>query len=812
MNSMMMYRILLIVFICSFANAVELEFYVSPQGSDANSGSLESPFATIKKVRDVLRAINDEQKSEGAVVYLREGEYKLEQTLTFGIEDSAVEGSTISYTAYEEENIVISSLKDVNGWEKYKNSIWVADVEPGSDFKVLYSDGEKLPRARSEGFSPVRSEKGKGNDKRLTVPAGFGLKKWSNYKDVEVLIRPTFAWTMNILPIADINTESREVTTSVGGTYPLEPQPQWSIDAHGISDTCWFENALEFLDERGEWVLDSAKGKLYLWPEEEGKPSGIEIPQCVELVRIEGEQQEDKPVDKVIRGICFKGITFTGNDRYTWKDAEPSFQHDWSAVDQASAMLRLRCADDCVIEDCRFVNGASAGVRIDLQAVGNRIEGCRFTNLGEHGIALCGYGPGTKDVSRKNSILNNRIDHIGQLYWYGFGIYVAQSGENYIANNLIHNVPFVGITLSGCRDFNYQRPRHGEGYRSVRWDDIGDANKKMLQEAYSKHVEKTDFFLSYLHARDNLIEANEIFAAVETMGDGNAIYLSGAGTGNVIKRNYIHHILSSGIQTALRPDDLQEQTTFEKNIVYKCVYGAVEHKHNNDYINNIFACIYPTNIHGREWNDWAYVLFGRGPNTGSRLQRNIFYAEDSEPRFYNCRWNSPMDDSIIDNNLYYYKKNPRVAKMQLNELQQKGLDLHSIAADPEFVDIEDGDFSLEKGSPAFDIGFEPIDTASIGVQTPWKEKLVGASLIKTVITPRTDYIVAGRPFRVTINADTERARIRYTTDGSEPDENSNLYESSLEFEGPVYIRAKSFKEGMVDLYGAAEFYAVKGGH
>ncbi len=816
----LVYRSFLVFVFCMQIHAAGLQYYVSPEGDDLNPGTFEKPFATIQKARDELRSIGDDEKRDGVVVYLRGGEYAFDETLVFDMRDSAPKGKNVKYIAYKDEQPVISSLKKVKGWKRLSNppaslpskalrQIWIAKVEKGSSFKVLYKNGVMLSRARSEGFSPVRSERGKASLKCLTVPESFDLKKWDNYKDVEVLIRPKYAWAMNILPVDDLNPDLRQVMTTVGGTYPLEPHPKWSIEAHGISETCWFENAVEFLDSPGEWVLDSEKGLLYLWPKDGKKPENIKRPQCVELIRVGGNQQKNKPVDETVKGIVFKGIKFTGSDRYTWKDAEPSFQHDWSAVDQSSAILRFRCASDCIVEDCKFVQAGGTGIRVDLHASGNRIEGNRFSYLGEHGIALCGYGPGTKDVNKHNKVLNNRIDHVGRLYWYGFGIYIAQSGDNIIANNLIHNIPFVGITLSGCRDFNYQRPRNGEGYRSIRWQDISDQNKEMLQNAYKKGEEKTDFFISYLHARDNVIKGNEIFSAVETMGDGNAIYLSGAGTGNIIRKNYIHHVLSSGIQTALRPDDLQKQTTFSKNIIYKCVYGAVEHKHKNHYLNNIFAYIYPTNIYGREWKEWAYFIFGRGPNTGSRIQRNIFYAEDCEPRFYYSRARSPMYDSVIDNNLYYYKNNPALAKRQLEELQVKGHDMHSIVEDPLFKNISDSDFSLNPNSPALDIGFETVDTDTIGLQSPWKKKLVGENLIETTIDPSTAYIEKGKSVQVSIKCSEPAASIHYTLDGSEPTTNSPVYEKSLNLKLPAYVRAKSFKEGAVDLYGAAEFYIKK---
>jgi hypothetical protein len=369
-------------------------------------------------------------------------------------------------------------------------------------------------------------------------------------------------------------------------------------------------------------------------------------------------------------------------------------------------------------------------------------------------------------------------------------------------------VPFFGITVSGCRDFRYGKPRFGEGYRSVRWNEISENHKDRLKEGYKQQIELTELFYPYLHARNNRVEGNEIFAAVETMGDGNAVYLSGAGTGNIIKRNYIHDIFSSGIQTALRPDDLQKQTLFTENIVYRCVYGAVEHKHNNSYINNIFANIYPTNPHGKTWANYAYVLFGRGPNVGTRIQNNIFYDDIGRDfRFYNNRENSPLTDAVIDNNLYYSVRFPEIAQGQIQELQSYGLDEHSIVADPLFRDIDNCDFRLTQNSPAFQIGFREINLDEIGLQSPWREKLVGAKLLKTKISPETRYIDEGSNYKVTIKCDVSDAVLRYTTDGSEPTVKSAQYKSPIEFSSPVFIRAKAFRRGFIDLSGAAEFYA-----
>ncbi len=46
--------------------------------------------------------------------------------------------------------------------------------------------------------------------------------------------------------------------------------------------------------------------------------------------------------------------------------------------------------------------------------------------------------------------------------------------------------------------------------------------------------------------------------------------------------------------------------------------------------------------------------------------------------------------------------------------QQAGGDVHSIVADPMFVDAEHGDFRLKPDSPALKQGFEPIPLDKIG--------------------------------------------------------------------------------------------------
>ena len=213
------------------------------------------------------------------------------------------------------------------------------------------------------------------------------------------------------------------------------------------TDSCWVENALDELDEPGEWVLNSKQGKVYLWPRNK---SPVLAPQLTELIRVEGKIDKQGPKDTPASNLSFRGLTFMHGERYQVAADDAGLQHDWDMYDKANALLRLRSTENCTIEDCRFANSGSGAIRVDLHGQNNKITGNVIEQMGGAGILLCGYGPGTKDVNKNNLVYNNHIHHIGGIYTHSPGILVWQSGDNRVANNLIHNTPYTAIILSGC--------------------------------------------------------------------------------------------------------------------------------------------------------------------------------------------------------------------------------------------------------------------------------------------------------------------------------------------------------------------------
>jgi parallel beta-helix repeat protein len=89
------------------------EFYVATDGSDLNSGTLESPFATFKKAIGMAKP--------GDTVLVRGGTYREEAYVNRG---GGTAGALLTITAYGEERPIVKGSDIVTGWEHHEGAIW----------------------------------------------------------------------------------------------------------------------------------------------------------------------------------------------------------------------------------------------------------------------------------------------------------------------------------------------------------------------------------------------------------------------------------------------------------------------------------------------------------------------------------------------------------------------------------------------------------------------------------------------------------------------------------------------------------------
>jgi hypothetical protein len=500
----------------------------------------------------------------------------------------------------------------------------------------------------------------------------------------------------------------------------------------------WVENVLEALDNPGEWVLDSQKGKIYFWPEDDKPGDNIYAPSLTELIRVEGAINYDGPVDKPVRGIIFKGLTLTQADRGVVNINDMSIQHDWEMIDKGDALLRLRGAENCVVEECKFFNSGGSAIRLDLHCRKNRIYNNEITHLGGAGILLIGYGPGTKDVNRQNEVINNHIHHNGEIYWHSHGIVLWQSGENHIAHNSIHHMPRKAICVTGVRPQFFSpdeflmraHPPFRENSPSIRWNEIKDA-EAVKARAKSMPWERIDILdwpeiTPYLHTRNNIVEYNNIYRVGEIMSDGSALNISGAGVGNVIRRNYLHDIYNPLLHSAIRIDDYQRGTTIEENVIFRTnTFCGVLVKHENYWINNVIVDVTPN----------QYMIVGRRLIDGTRIERNILFHPGGKQHFFVFELRDlPGDEAVglynyfgdmsrgnVDYNLYYSTEAPN-SEIPLKGLREAGHEKNGFYGDPMFVDWKKGDFRLKPESPALKMGIKSIDVREAGLTEDYPKK------------------------------------------------------------------------------------------
>ena len=701
---------------------------VAPDGSDANPGTPERPVATLARARDALRERIAAEPSADRLVLLRGGTHRLTETLVLDRRDGAAEGHHVTYAAYPGERPVLSAGVPVTGWRRLadepehlpraaRGRVWVADLPEGAAEPTALFCGEKrLPRARGAGFAIPEAPAGDAERAfhAMRVPRD-AVGPWPDLPSAELVVIPQHVWAMNVLPIAGLDEGAGELTTAVPATYPLRP--------NGRAESAWIENTLAVLDEPGEWVVHENERRVYYWPEDGEPEAEIVAAGLSELIRIEGEIDESAAEDRPVEGIVLAGLELAHNRRYPWHGRTGcGLQHDWEAHDRPTAMVRLRGTETCAIRHCRFTAGDGAAIRVDLHGRRHQIAHNTIENMGGAGIVLAGYGPGNKDVNQGHQVTHNHVHRIGAVTWHAPAIFAWQSGHNRIAYNTLHHTPYTAVVVSG-RIGLFDETGKAECSRTVRRAEV-EALLGAEYPARNRHWHEPDVWYAdwrkrepLLHSRANVVEHNDIHHVMQILGDGNGIYVSGAGADNLVRRNAVHDSPSPTLTEGIRCDDDQHETTIDGNLVYHlgglaagiCIKGV------NRITNNVVAAPRV------ERTERGLISLEVGPLHGTVVRRNVLYATTPGHRFY---YQGPrlhgagpeplLRDCDADENLYYCVADPEVAEAHLAAERPHGIEAHSRCADPRFVDPGNGDYRFRADSPAHELGIVPVDPADTG--------------------------------------------------------------------------------------------------
>jgi hypothetical protein len=474
------------------------DIFVATNGSDLNDGSKEKPFASVaaalRKARE-MRRLNDVTIANGIHIIVKGGVYNLYQPLLIRPEDA---GSALSATYIEAapgETPVLSGGFRITNWKKStekinglpitaQSKVWVADVPLTtgrlSEFRQLWVNDTKAVRAKSMNgnlMDRILSWDKKEQTCWIPTPKTLPLQ---NVDGVEMFIHQW--WAIAILRInkMELSGDSTKLffqqpESKIQSEHPW-PAP-WISKETGNS-AFYLTNAIQFLDEPGEWYLDIANHKIYYWPRanENLLTANVIAPSLETLLKIEGT------IDHPVTNIFFKGISFqhTGwlrpsqqghvphqagmymTDAYKLRPAgtkdKPTLDNQaW--IGRPAAAVEINFADQTVFENCRFEHLASTGLDYNKAVNDNLIKENLFKDIGGNGI-LAGvysdvateihlpYNPkDEREVCDKMIISNNLITDATNEDWSCVGIGLGYTKNSRVENNEIDNVSYTGISM-----------------------------------------------------------------------------------------------------------------------------------------------------------------------------------------------------------------------------------------------------------------------------------------------------------------------------------------------------------------------------
>lgn len=570
-----------IIFLGWFPSLFAGEIYVSLQGNDKNPGTKEAPFNTlnraIKQARE-WRRLNRPEVAGGIYIRLEEGVYAQRNSLFLRPEDGGTSDSPTVICAVDGAHPVISGGVAVTGWkrgcnhpaipEKLKQKIWSVEAPLIGNRRVetrqMWVNGHKVQRAaqfpdggleRMIDFNP--------EEQTITIPVSQSVnpKRLQNAGQLEMIVHQR--WAIAILRVKSIDVKDGQAVVRFHEPEShLEfghPWPQPVIGGEKGNSSFCLTNALELLDQPGEWFQEYPSGTIYYYPQasENMETAEVIIPTLETLVTIDGT------LSRPVKHIQFNGITFehtswmrpsyqghvTLQGGFPLLDAyklqEPGLPEKAELENQAwitrpETAIRVRGAEHIDFKHCTFRHLSSTGLDYEWAVTASSVEDCQFTDIGGTALLVGAFPDGglethipfipadVRELCSHITIRNNFISNVTNEDWGCVGI-----GAGYVRN--------MDISHNEVCHLNYSGICVGWGWTSL---ESGMCN--------------------------NRIEANYVHHFARRLYDAGGLYTLSNQPGSVMRNNRIEHLIEAPYATNDRAfyiylDEATDGYTMENN-------------------------------------------------------------------------------------------------------------------------------------------------------------------------------------------------------------------------------------------------------
>ena len=570
-----------IIFLGWFPSLFAGEIYVSLQGNDKNPGTKEAPFNTlnraIKQARE-WRRLNRSEVAGGIYIRLEEGVYAQRNSLFLRPEDSGTPDSPTVICAVDGAHPVISGGVAVTGWkrgcnhpavpEKLKQKIWSAEAPLIGNRRVetrqMWVNGHKVQRAaqfpdggleRMIDFNP--------EEQTITIPVSQSVnpERLQNAGQLEMIVHQR--WAIAILRVKSIDVKDGQAVVRFHEPEShlefAHPWPQPVIGGEKGNSSFCLTNALELLDQPGEWFQEYPSGTIYYYPQagENMETAEVIIPALETLVTIDGT------LSRPVKHIQFNGITFAHTSWMrpsfqghvtlqggfplldAYKLQEPGLPEKAELENQAwiirpETAIRVRGAEHIDFKHCTFRHLSSTGLDYEWAVTASSVEDCQFTDIGGTALLVGAFPDGgfethipfipadVRELCSHITIRNNFISNVTNEDWGCVGI-----GAGYVRN--------MDISHNEVCHLNYSGICVGWGWTSL---ESGMCN--------------------------NRIEANYVHHFARRLYDAGGLYTLSNQPGSVMRNNRIEHLIEAPYATNDRAfyiylDEATDGYTMENN-------------------------------------------------------------------------------------------------------------------------------------------------------------------------------------------------------------------------------------------------------